>query len=203
MRINLASILLLVLAAVSASAQSPDPDPSPSLGDYARALRQNKKPSTVKQFDNDNLPRDPTLSVVGEPSAEDPNQAAAPPSGASDSAPKAGEPDKRGAFKSAESPADQQARYNDWKQRIEAQKTAIDATAHELDLLQREYRLRAAAFYGDAGNRLRNSAQWDQQNTQYQQQIADKEKAVDDAKQKLDDLQEDARKAGVPSAMRE
>lgn len=203
MKTNMVAVLLLVLSAASASAQSLASDPSVSLGDYARTLRQNKKPSTRKQFDNDNLPKDPTLSVVGEASAEDANQTAAPPSDAGDAAPKAGEPDKNLAFKPGESPAEQQARYNDWKQRIDGQKTTIDATAHELDLLQREYRLHAAAFYGDAGNRLRNQAQWDQQDAQYQQQIADKEKALADAKQKLEDMQEDARKAGVPSSMRE
>jgi hypothetical protein len=73
----------------------------------------------------------------------------------------------------------------------------------ELDVLQREYQIRAAAMYGDAGNRLRNSADWDKQDAQYKQQIADKQKALDDAKQKQDEMQEEARKAGVPSSVRE
>jgi hypothetical protein len=58
-------------------------------------------------------------------------------------------------------------------------------------------------MYGDVGNRLRNSAQWDKQDADYKQQIADKQKAVEDAKQKLEDMEEAARKAGVPAAMRE
>ena len=70
-------------------------------------------------------------------------------------------------------------------------------------MLQREYRLRAAAFYSDAGNRLRDSKDWDTQDAQYKQQIADKQKSVDDARQKLEDLQEQARKAGVPTTSRE
>ncbi len=56
-------------------------------------------------------------------------------------------------------------------------------------------------MYGDAGNRLRNETQWDKQDAEYKQKIADKQKAVEDAKQKLSDMQEDARKAGVPSNM--
>ncbi len=76
-------------------------------------------------------------------------------------------------------------------------------TARELDVLQREYQIRAAAMYADAGNRMRNSADWDKQDAQYKQQIADKQKALDDAKQKLEDIQEDARKAGTPSSVRE
>ena len=75
----------------------------------------------------------------------------------------------------------------------------IDLLGRELDVLQREYQIRAAAMYADAGNRMRNSADWDKQDAQYKQQIADKQKALDDAKQKLEDMQEDARKAGVPA----
>jgi len=70
-------------------------------------------------------------------------------------------------------------------------------------VLQREYQVRAAAMYADVGNRLRNSAEWDKQDTQYKQQIGDKQKALEDAKQKLEELQEQARKAGVPSSIRE
>ncbi len=73
----------------------------------------------------------------------------------------------------------------------------------ELDVLQREYRLRAAAFYADAGNRLRNAGTWDKEDRQYKQQVADKQKGLDAAKKQLDDMQEQARKAGVPSSMRQ
>jgi hypothetical protein len=58
-------------------------------------------------------------------------------------------------------------------------------------------------MYADAGNRLRNSGDWDKQDTQYKQQIADKQKGLDDAKQKLDDMQEEARKAGMPASVSE
>jgi hypothetical protein len=58
-------------------------------------------------------------------------------------------------------------------------------------------------MYADVGNRLRNSVSWDKEDREYKQQIAEKEKAVADAKQKLDDMQESARKAGVPSSVRE
>jgi len=68
---------------------------------------------------------------------------------------------------------------------------------------QKEYRIRAAAFYADAGDRLRNQATWDKEDTDYKQKIADKQKALDEAKQKVTDLQEDARKSGVPSSSRE
>ncbi|HET7441529.1 MAG TPA: hypothetical protein VFJ47_09520, partial [Terriglobales bacterium] len=75
--------------------------------------------------------------------------------------------------------------------------------SREVDVMQREYRLRAAAMYGDAGNRLRNSTQWDKEDTDYKQKIEAKQKTLDDAKQQLEDMKEQARKEGVPASMRE
>ena len=75
--------------------------------------------------------------------------------------------------------------------------------SRELDVTQREYQLRAAAMYADAGNRLRNSVQWDKEEATYKQQLADKQKALDEAKQKLEDMKEEAVKAGIPSSMLE
>ena len=88
-----------------------------------------------------------------------------------------------------------------WEDKIDAQKAQIDLLGRELDVLQREYQIRAAAMYADVGNRMRNQADWDKQDAQYKQQIADKQKAVDEAKQKLDDMQEEARKAGAPASV--
>ena len=99
--------------------------------------------------------------------------------------------------------AAKQAAWKQWNDKITTQKEQIDLAERELNVTQREYQIRAAAMYGDVGNRLRNSADWDKQDAQYKQQIADKQKALDDSKQKLDDMQEDARKAGVPESMRD
>ena len=95
------------------------------------------------------------------------------------------------------------AEWKTWQDKLTAQKNSIDLASRELDVLQKEYQLRAAAMYADVGNRLRNSAQWDKEEGEFKQKIADKQKAVDDGKQKLDDMQEEARRAGVPAAMRE
>jgi hypothetical protein len=198
--VNAVFIISLGILTGSASAAPQDQ----SLGDYARAVRKDKKPSNPKQYDNDNLPVNDKLSVVGNTSDSD-----APSSGdktAKDDdqtdANGKGAAQKQAAPKD-ETPEQTQARYNEWKEKISTEKGALDQAAKELDLLQREYRLRAAAFYGDAGVRLRDSADWDKENTQYQQQIADKQKDVDAAKQKIEEMQEDARKAGVPSSVSE
>jgi len=157
---------------------------SGSLGDYARAARKESKPTATKSFDNDNIPKDSQLSVVGNtpdaPQADNgnnPANAAAKPQ-----APAAAGTD---AVKVA-----------DVKARLEAQKSKVELASRELDVSQREYRLRAASFYADAGDRLRNSASWDKEDADYKKKIADQQKSVDDGKKQLEELQEELRKAG-------
>ena len=77
--IGLALALSTALLASMAVAQTTTPATSQSsLGDYARKIR--KDPGTAKAkpkvFDNDNLPTDDKLSVIGEKSAD--NAAGAP-----------------------------------------------------------------------------------------------------------------------------
>jgi hypothetical protein len=178
-----------------------------SLGDYARQVR--KEPDTKpkkKVFDNDNLPKEDKLSVVGNAPAPGAGAAAPAESKPAESANAALAKAEAGAPPADTSKMDQaqkEAAWKQWGDRLKAQQETIDLLTRELDVAQREYQIRAAAMYGDVGNRLRNSADWDKQDAQYKQQIADKQKALDDAKQKLEDLREEARKAGVPSSVRE
>lgn len=181
-----------------------------SLGEYARQVRKEPdgKPKT-KVFDNDNLPKTDKLSVVGNapaPGAADAAPAESKPAETANAAPGSQPKAEAGAPPADTSKMDQaqkEAAWKQWGDRIKAQQESIDLLTRELDVVQREYQIRAAAMYGDVGTRLRNSADWDKQDAQYKQQIADKQKALDDAKQKLDDLLEEARKAGVPSSVRE
>lgn len=188
-----------------------------SLGEYARQVRKSPEPTgKAKMFDNDNLPKSDKLSIVG--------KAAAPAAETARSGPKSEEgaktqnttsaeakPATEGAAEAKTAPADTTKKpaedeaakataAKQWQEKIDAQKQQIDLLSRELDVLQREYQLRAAAMYADAGNRLRNQADWDKQDAQYKQQIADKQKTVDDAKEKLAELQEEARKAGMPAS---
>ena len=210
--------LLLVAAGLPASAQSPAPSASPSAGDatplgtYARQVRKDPGvASKPKVFDNDNLPKDDKLSIVGTAPAPAEN---APEAKQEDSAAQADSKDAKPGEKAGEAkpgddknkPTEQAAKEAAWKQwgdRLTQQQSQIDLNTRELDVLQREYQIRAAAMYADVGNRLRNSTDWDKQDAQYKQQIADKQKALEDTKQKLEDMQEDARKAGVPASVRE
>jgi hypothetical protein len=183
---------------------------SEPLGDYARAVRKGEKKESVKKYDNDNLPTNDKISIVGNAQesggAEDANPAptsegtAVKPGDASTTA--TPESQSQDTAKKSEG-SDTQKVTDEWKQKISDQKAKVDLLSRELDVFQREYRLRAAAFYADAGNRLRNQGSWDKEDAQYKQQLAQKQKALDDAKKALDDMREQARKAGVPPRARE
>ncbi len=182
---KLLAIGTLLLLGVSAA-------PAQSLGDYAREARKNKTEtsSASHHYDNDNLPTGQPLSVVGPPPASD--DKAAPATEAASSAPAAKTPAVDPA-----AAAERLKASDELKRKIDKQKEKIDWLSHDLDLEQREYRLRAAAMYGDAGNRLRNSAQWEKDEAQYKSDFQGKQKALDTARQELDQLQEQARKAGM------
>jgi len=215
-------VLILGLAGLPALAQNQAPStsqnssPGTSLGDYARQVRKDPgTPSKPKVYDNDNLPREDKLSVVGkareatdnsvvETKAPSDVAATAEPKAATDKAgTEAAQASSAGPAPASEDEASRQAAAKQWGEKLASQQDQINLLTRELDVVQREYQIRAAAMYADAGNRMRNSADWDKQDAQYKQQIADKQKALDEAKQKLEDAQEEARKAGVPDSVRE
>jgi hypothetical protein len=210
--------LLLVVAGIPARAQNQTPSGNETtasgqaLGTYARQVR--KTPETgnkPKVFDNDNLPKSDHLSIVGKPQApaseqpqtEAKTENAPATTGEASNEAKTASTEKTPASKAPDDEASKQTAWKQWGDKIRSQQQQIDLSSRELDVLQREYQIRAAAMYADAGNRLRNQADWDKQDTQYKQQIADKQKAVDEAKQKLEELQENARKAGAPTSVQE
>jgi hypothetical protein len=157
---------------------------SGSLGDYARAARKENKPAATKSFDNDNIPKNSQLSVVGNSGGE---------SNTADGT--TAVPSASGT--AAQDASAKKANGDAIKAKVEEQKSKIDLLSRELDVSQREYRLRAASFYADAGDRLRNSAAWDKEDAEYKKKIADQQKGLDEAKKSMSDLQEEQRKAGV------
>jgi hypothetical protein len=216
--------LWLGLMAVPAGAQSSENSSADSsLGNYARQIRKDSgSKANQRVFDNDNLPKGDKLSVIGQQeAAPQPAQAESEEKAPAEASPekKPGEakesaetkpaadtktnaeakPPAKSTDQTAEDEAARQTALKQWNDKVDKQKDEISLLTRELDVLQREYQIRAAAMYADAGNRLRNQAGWDKEDAQYKQQIADKQKAVDEAKQKLDDLQEEARKAGAAS----
>jgi len=172
---KLMAIFTLVLLGVSGAAAQ-------SLGDYARAIRKDKADtsSTSRHYDNDNLPTNDALSVVGP--APEGDARARQKSAAVDSSTAA----------AAEAEATRQKTAKEWNEKIAKQKEKIDSLNHELDLEQRELRLRMAAVYSDSSTGALAIHE-----AQFRSEMDAKQKALDAARQQLDEIQEQARKAGV------
>lgn len=174
------AIIVTVFLAASAFGQQ-------SLGDIARQNRDKKKPTPAVSLNDDNMPR----KALIQPDAASAGQSADKEAKEED---KSSAPDKDDNDKDAK--ADKKS---DLLKNIDSQKDEISHLQRELDIAQREQKLRAAAYYGDAGTMLRDSAKYTEESKKQQEQIDSKKQALDAAQQKLSDLQEQARKAGVKS----
>jgi hypothetical protein len=215
LKLSLAASLLLFTG--TAFAQS---SPQQPLGDYARAVRKSKgAPSTSDQaataskqkkvYENDTMPTTSSLSVVGntEASSSQPSQDASassqPGSSLGSTDDKKGEKKDDPKIKPGQSVEERKQAYDAWKQKLDAQNEKITKLSHDLDLLQREYNVKAAEFYSDTANRAQNPTGFAKQDADYKQQLTEKQQAVDAAKAQMNDMQESARKAGVPSSVTE
>ena len=158
-----------------------------SLGDIARQNRTKKKASSTIKFSDDNMPR--TIAPAAEP-AKDPADQDEKSAKEADQ----GTKDKKAEANPAEA---EKQKKEDIQKSIDSEKKEIADLQRELDIAQREQKLRAAAYYGDAGTMLRDSAKYTEENKKQQDEIDTKKQALDAAQQKLGDLQEQARKAGM------
>jgi chromosome segregation ATPase len=167
-----------------------------SLADAARATRAQKQ----RTASNKPVITNEALSSIGGSmtqatvSGSGADSASSPDSGkdkAADATKKDGDKDKD--KDEATQKAEQRKQLND---DITKAKAEVEQLTRELDVLQRENRLRAASYYADAGNRLRNEAQYAADDRKYQADIQAKQQAITAAKAKLDDLQEQLRKLG-------
>jgi hypothetical protein len=189
-------LLSIAVTCMAASAiaqqqpQSPSSNQPQSAADAARNTRPPKK-KPAKVWDNDNLPTDAPITVLGEPRPDVPYAT----SDNSVAEKKTSDPAKV----STEAPTPEQ-NADSWKLQIAEQKKNISLLERELDVLQREYRLRVASYYADAGNSLRDPKKWAEDSRNYQQQVEQKNTELAAAREKLEDTRERARKAGVPAA---
>jgi hypothetical protein len=149
-----------------------------SLGEIARRQRQVKRPSAAKVYTNDDMP-----SLA----APKPEAAATGQKTESKEAPTEAKP----------TPEDKAKQGAALQAKADGLKNQIALLEREYTVAEREYKLRTAVYYADAGNSLRDPKKWAEQDRQYQAEMATKKKAIDDARQKLADLQEQARKAGL------
>ncbi len=185
--------MLAVSAVVLASAMGAAAQ-SESLGDYARAVRKEKRLPAKKAYTNDNLPTTASISVVGPAAESTEGKPAAKPQDEKDK-----QVPKESKTAEKQAPEDEQ----EWRKLFSEQKTKISNLEHELDLLQREYKLQIADYYADAGSQLRDQKKWAEADTKYRADIAEKQKQVAEAEAQLQDMEEQARKAGMPSSVSE
>ena len=160
-----------------------------SLGDVARANRAKKhtSSSTVK-LDDDSMPHSSAPSAGSEAEAAKKSD---------DKSADAKDADQKDAKKDAA--GDAQKQKDELQKQIDSEKKEVATLQRELDIAEREARLRAAAFYGDAGTMLRDQTKFADETRKQQDEINGKKQALDAAQQKLDALQEQARKAGMRS----
>ena len=185
--LTVAICLTIALSAVS-NAQ----DPTPSLGDYARSVRQNKPQATkaaAKVYDNDTIPS-ATISVVGSADASKKAGETSDKSASTESKSADQQADqKANAIKPGQSPEERQKLFDEWKTRIDDQKKKVDQLAHDLNDYQHNSTLAQVSVWPET--------------QKYGQGLAEKQKALEQAKTELSNLQEQARKAGIPSSVAE
>lgn len=194
---HIASLILIGLLAGVAAAQSD------SLAEAARKHKQQQagKPVAAKVYTNDNLPATETISTVGTPGNN------APPASTSNDNQPAAADGSAAAPKDGAKPADEakirQKTWEDWRDRIQKQKASVEQMQKENDEIERQFKLTTGNYNSSAQQRLYDGAAMQKEDAAYKQQMEQKKKAIDDAKQKVDDLQEEARRAGVPSGYRD
>jgi len=194
-RVFLGSIVAICLT-IALSAASNAQDSIPSLGDYARSVRQTKPQATkaaAKVYDNDTISSANTISVVGPAPSADANKKAEDVkssdkvTGAESKSGNQHADDKPPAIKPGQSLEDRQKVFDEWKTRIADERKKIDQMAHDLNDYQHNSTLAQVSVWPE--------------NQKYAQGLTEKQKALDQAKTQLSNLQEQARKAGVPSSV--
>ena len=174
----LISTLTLLAIALPAAAQNQNPPAQdqpqqPSLADAARAARaaraEQRKPKVV--IDNDNLPKAGVLNVMGEATAATDDKKA----------------DPKGDAAAAAAGADAMAKA------IDDKKAEIAGLNKEIDLLQREHKLKQTMGYVDVGTRLRDQKKWDDDEKKFNADLADRQKRLADAQKVLAQLESQAK----------
>jgi hypothetical protein len=165
---KIVAVVGVILFAVSASQGQ-------SLGDVAREQRQKQAKDAHaerKVVTNEDIPeREEPVSTTSV--STDEHEAAPAPPASNDT--HAGE---------------------QWKSKIEAQRSSITSLQGQIDKLNSSIR-----FAGP--NCVANCAQYNERQIAKQEQVERMQKQLDEQKQKLEDMQESARKAGLGSAVYE
>ena len=188
-----AILLVLGLFRVFGTAQS---DPV-SLGDYGRAAKKSvPAPAAIRVYDNDN-----TSSISTENTGESIESAASRPikpcdevvsDQASHSSGRVNDEQREmEEIKIGQSPDQRNKAYEAWQERINKKKKEIDTLTREVDDLRTNAPQGVALFHI-----------WPD-DVKYNMMLRDKQKGLERATEELGNLQEEARRAGVPSHFRD
>ena len=165
-----------------------------SLSDVARKSRATRQANpTARVIDNDIIPASKTPPAPSSDKAKEGDKSDKK-ADAADEKKADGEDQDKAAPSAAEA---EQKKSTDLKKQIESHKKEITQLQRELDVSEREARLRAAAYYADAGTMLRDQGKFAEDTRKQQDEMDAKKQAITDAKQKLEDLLEQARKSGT------
>jgi hypothetical protein len=198
---SLAAIVIVIAGSPTARTQTS------SLGDYARAVKKTKPASknTVKSFDNDNLPGSASISVVGSAaqSSDDKGKDASETKAANEKSDDKKTAEKPPKIDPGQSSQERKKAFDAWKAKIDEQRKRVEQLSRELETLQTEYRLQAAAYYADTADRVRGSKTMASDDAKFKQRVDDKKKEVSDATAKLNELLDQAHRSGVPNSITE
>jgi len=181
--------LLVLTAAAVAVAQD--------LGALSRKERARKRaPATIRlEGDGFSLPESSpsNASTSSDTLSNKDNPNSADAQGSADAGAKADAKDSQGK---KGSDAEKQ-KTDELNTKINAQKREVTLLQRELEIAQREQRMRSALYFNDPAAQSYASAKYVEENRKEQEQIDSKKHALDEAQQKLDELLEQARKSGV------
>jgi DNA repair exonuclease SbcCD ATPase subunit len=159
----------------------------PSVADAARKARAERKeqPPPKKVWTDDNLPKAPHEAPEAEPGA------AAEASGG-----------EKGAV--AEDANKKQADLEaKWRQRFADAHKKLDDDQKDLDLMERELSLKRQQYYSDPNTAMREQYQYPAGRggdiNDLVKKIDDKKQQIEKDKQTISDLEDELRKAGLPS----
>ncbi len=206
---KLVPLALLALATtVCISAQQPTQ--SQSLGDVARQQKSSDKAQGHKVWTNDDFPDRPastdaapadasTSDATADAAAAGPVDASGKPAKDAGSKEAAAKPEAKVAKKTDS--ADEQKKIDDeWKGKLDAQKSKIADLQREYDLTERELKLAQTTYYADAGNKLRDQKDFLDKDKASRDKLDALKQQITDEQAKLSDMQDKAHKAGANKA---
>jgi hypothetical protein len=201
--ICLAGILPAAAQDGSQSESQAGPPPG-SLADAARKARAQRKnaPPPKQVWTNENIPKVPREEAPATGAAPAGEAAQQGPGGEAAGAQGAPTPGEK--TPSAEDEAKKQAQLEaEWRGKFAAAHKKLDDDEKELDIMQREYNLKRQQYYSDPNTAMREQYEYPSgrggELNDLAKKIEDKKQAIEQDKQAVSDLEDQLRKAGLPS----